>query len=147
MMLVPPQSSFHCVDVSEDGDVKDIIAVSQLPIWENGGYFVLVAGRVRYCSRELRSSSRTSAATLAGQGKLFGYKYDGFWKPADTFKERAELDAGYNSGDRPWMVWEHAAKAVTIGAVMIIAHRRYSTKSPSSERIATISLSAWAARC
>ena len=41
---------------------------------------------------------------------MFGYKYDGFWKPADTFKERAELDARYNNGDRPWMVWEHAAR-------------------------------------
>ena len=44
--------------------------------------------------------------TLAGQGRLFGYRYDGFWKPADTFKERAELDAGYHRGDRPWMLWE-----------------------------------------
>ena len=51
-----------------------------------------------------------ACATLAGEGKLFGYKYDGFWKPADTFKERAELDARYNNGDRPWMVWEHAAR-------------------------------------
>ena len=24
-----------------------------------------------------------------------GYKHRGFWKPADTFKERADLDAGY----------------------------------------------------
>ncbi len=41
MMVVPPQSSFHCVEVSETGEVKDIIPVSELPIWENGGYFVL----------------------------------------------------------------------------------------------------------
>ena len=41
MMLVPPQSSFHCVEVSEAGEVKDIIAVSNFPILENGGYFVL----------------------------------------------------------------------------------------------------------
>ena len=41
MMIVPPQSSFHCVDVSEAGEVKDIMAVSELPIWENGGFFVL----------------------------------------------------------------------------------------------------------
>ncbi len=41
MMLVPPQSSFHCVEVSETGEVKDINPVAELPIWENGGYFVL----------------------------------------------------------------------------------------------------------
>ena len=26
MMVVPPQSSFHCVEVSEAGEVKDIVA-------------------------------------------------------------------------------------------------------------------------
>jgi glucose-1-phosphate cytidylyltransferase len=44
--------------------------------------------------------------SLAGTGRLIGYRHDGFWKPADTFKERAELDADYNRGVRPWAVWE-----------------------------------------
>ena len=26
MMVVPPQSSFHCVDITADGEVKDIVA-------------------------------------------------------------------------------------------------------------------------
>ena len=47
-------------------------------------------------------------ATLAGDGRLFGYKYEGFWKPADTLKERAELDAAYHNGERPWMPWGSA---------------------------------------
>jgi glucose-1-phosphate cytidylyltransferase len=50
-----------------------------------------------------------SCGALAALGRLYGYRHDGFWKPADTFKERAELDAGYHRGDRPWMVWERAA--------------------------------------
>ena len=41
MMVVPPESTFHCVEVSETGEVKDITPVSELPIWVNGGYFVL----------------------------------------------------------------------------------------------------------
>lgn len=44
--------------------------------------------------------------TLAGRGELFGYRHEGFWKPADTFKERAELDNDYGRGIRPWAVWE-----------------------------------------
>ena len=47
-----------------------------------------------------------SCTALAKEGKLLGYKHRGFWKPADTFKERADLDAGYARGDRPWMVWK-----------------------------------------
>jgi len=108
MMLVPPQQSFHCVEVSEVGEVKDIVPVSTLPLWENGGYFVL--------SQEIFDSLppggdlvADACGALAGQGRLFGYKYQGFWKPADTFKERADLDAGYQRGDRPWMVWERSS--------------------------------------
>ncbi|OBK74405.1 glucose-1-phosphate cytidylyltransferase [Mycobacterium sp. 1274761.0] len=108
MMIVPPQSSFHCVEASEAGEVKDIIAVSKLPIWENGGFFVLSQTVFDYLP-EGGCLVEDACATLAGEGRLFGYKYDGFWKPADTFKERAELDARYNSGDRPWMVWDGAA--------------------------------------
>ncbi|MFI6047936.1 glucose-1-phosphate cytidylyltransferase [Nocardia sp. NPDC051321] len=107
MMVVPPQSSFHCVDMKPTGEVKEIMPVSRMPLWENGGYFVL--------SQEIfdllppgGDLVADACGTLAGQGRLFGYQHLGFWKPADTFKERAELDAGYQSGSRPWMVWENA---------------------------------------
>ena len=62
---------------------------------------------------------------LAGEGKLFGYKYNGFWKPADTFKERAELDAKYNNGDRPWMVWEARRKPSPSAPDDFLVHRRH----------------------
>ncbi|MEU4416243.1 glucose-1-phosphate cytidylyltransferase [Nocardia salmonicida] len=105
MMVVPPQSSFHCVDISPTGEVKDIVPVAQMPLWENGGYFVL--------SQEIfdllppgGDLVADACGALAGQGRLFGYQHMGFWKPADTFKERAELDDAYRNGTRPWMVWD-----------------------------------------
>lgn len=105
MMVVPPQQSFHCVEVSEAGEVKDITPVVDLSLWVNGGYFVL--------SQEVFDHLppggdlvADACGALAGRGRLFGYKHTGFWKPADTFKERAELDAGYHHGDRPWMLWD-----------------------------------------
>lgn len=108
ILVVPPQSSFHCVEIKESGEVKDIMPVSKLPLWESGGFFVL--------SQEIfdllppgGDLVEDVCGTLAGQGRLFGYRYDGFWKPADTFKERAELDARYHRGDRPWMVWQNEA--------------------------------------
>lgn len=109
MLVVPPQQSFHCVDVTSTGEVKDIVPVSQFPVWENGGYFVLKQEVIDLIppGGDLVADA---CGALAGTGKLIGYQHDGFWKPADTFKERAELDAGYNAGDRPWMVWEKAQK-------------------------------------
>ncbi|MEV6102460.1 sugar phosphate nucleotidyltransferase [Nocardia sp. NPDC051981] len=105
MMIVPPQSSFHCVDVNSAGEVKNITQVSQLPIWENGGYFVLTQEIFEHLLPG-GDLVEDACGALAAQGRMFGYQHHGFWKPADTFKERAELDTGYLRGDRPWMVWE-----------------------------------------
>jgi glucose-1-phosphate cytidylyltransferase len=105
MMLVPPQQSFHCVEVKDSGEVKEIIPVADLQIWVNGGFFVLSQEIFDYLppGGDLVGDA---CETLAGQGRLFGYRHTGFWKPADTFKERAELDDGYRHGDRPWALWE-----------------------------------------
>lgn len=106
MLIVPPQSSFHCVDVSDDGMVEGITPVSQWPVWENGGYFILTDEVFDHIP-EGGDLVEHGCGALLKEGKLFGYRYTGFWKPADTFKERAELDDGYVKGQRPWMVWEH----------------------------------------
>lgn len=105
MMVVPPQSSFHCVDLKPTGEVKDIMPVARMPLWENGGYFVL-SQEVFDLLPPGGDLVADACGALAGQGRMFGYRHLGFWKPADTFKERAELDASYRSGIRPWMVWE-----------------------------------------
>lgn len=105
MLVVPPQSSFHCVDVAPNGEIKEITPVSVFPIWENGGYFVL-SRDVFELLPEGGDLVADVCAPLAGQGKLFGYRHGGFWKPADTFKERAELDENYARGIHPWTVWE-----------------------------------------
>lgn len=107
MMLVRPPQSFHCVDSSEAGEVKDILPVADLSIWINAGYFVLSQDVFDLIppGGDLLSDAFT---TLSGEGRLFGYKYEGFWKPADTLKERAELDAAYHNGDCPWMPWRKA---------------------------------------
>ena len=105
MMIVPPQSSFHCVDVTDDGLVKAITPVSEFPIWENGGFFVLTQAVFDHLP-EGGDLVADACGALAEEGRLYAYKHDGFWKPADTFKERAELDARFARGDRPWMVWD-----------------------------------------
>ncbi|MCM6772186.1 glucose-1-phosphate cytidylyltransferase [Nocardia sp. CDC159] len=110
MMIVPPQSSFHCVDVDATGSVEHITPVSRLPIWENGGYFVLTQ-EVFDLLPPGGDLVEDACGALAAQKRLIGYQHLGFWKPADTFKERAELDAAYHSGQRPWMVWEHGQAA------------------------------------
>jgi glucose-1-phosphate cytidylyltransferase len=108
MLVVPPQSSFHCVDLSASGAISGITPVADLPIWENGGFFVL-SREVLDLLTENCDLVEDVCGKLAANGRLYGYKHLGFWKPADTFKERADLDAAYQRGDAPWMVWERCA--------------------------------------
>ena len=105
MIVVPPQSSFHVVDVDDDGLVVQIQPVSNLPMGENGGFFVL-SQEVFDHLPENGDRVADACGALLQQGRLLGYRYQGFWKPADTFKERAELDQAWNDGSRPWAVWE-----------------------------------------
>jgi glucose-1-phosphate cytidylyltransferase len=37
---------------------------------------------------------------------MMAYRHRGFWQPADTVKERTALEAAYQGGSRPWMLWE-----------------------------------------
>jgi glucose-1-phosphate cytidylyltransferase len=114
LLAVPPQSAFHCVQLGEDARVDDIISVNTMPLWENGGYFVLRQEVFDHLP-ENGDLVGDACTELAKRGRLLAYPYRGFWQPADTVKERAALDAAYDSGDRPWMLWEHSRPTVPAG--------------------------------
>jgi glucose-1-phosphate cytidylyltransferase len=40
------------------------------------------------------------------QRRVLAYSYKGYWSPADTVKERAQLDEMYHRGNCPWMIWD-----------------------------------------
>jgi glucose-1-phosphate cytidylyltransferase len=105
MMVVPPQSSFHCVEMDEGGMVGSITAVSEMPLWENGGYFVLRQEVFDHIP-ENGDLVADGCARLAKQGRLVAHRHRGFWKPTDTVKERAALDNAYTHGEKPWALWE-----------------------------------------
>ncbi|MBV8933763.1 MAG: glucose-1-phosphate cytidylyltransferase, partial [Kutzneria sp.] len=92
MMVVPPQSSFHCVELDDDNVVLGITPVSELPLWENGGYFVLRQDVFEHLPPG-GDLVEDACRGLAKEGRLLAYPYRGFWQPADTVKERAMLDA------------------------------------------------------
>lgn len=110
MLVVPPASSFHCVDVSANGEIKEVQPLADMSVGINGGYFVLHQDIIDMIP-ENGDLVADACTPLAGTGKLIGHRHDGFWKPADTFKERAELDTDYHNGIRPWAVWEPAGAA------------------------------------
>lgn len=110
MMVVPPQSSFHCVELAEGGRVGGIIPVSSMPLWENGGYFVLRPEVFDHIPHN-GDLVADGCVQLAKRGRLLAYPYRGFWRPTDTVKERVALDESYSHGERPWALWERPPAA------------------------------------
>jgi len=43
---------------------------------------------------------------LVPQRRVLAYPYKGYWSPADTVKERAQLEEMFHRGTCPWMVWD-----------------------------------------
>ena len=100
MLAVRPNASFHVLDVREDETVAGFHCLTELPIRENGGYLIL---RQPFFDH-LGGGRNLDVAfeSLLPTRQLIAYRHDGFWLPADTFKERALLDAMYDSGNVPW---------------------------------------------
>lgn len=114
LLAVPPQSAFHVVDVDEERRVSDIHSVATMNIRENGGYFVMRRELLEHLEpgKDLVGDTLTS---LARQGKVLAYPYDGFWMPADTVKERVVLDDLAKADASPWALWTTPCSADPVG--------------------------------
>jgi glucose-1-phosphate cytidylyltransferase len=119
-LSVKPAQNFHTVEADDDGVVTEIQSVSTANIWINGGYFVFhrdifdVLGEGEELVEE-------PFRRLINQRRLMAYKYDGFWRCMDTFKEKQDLDEKFARGDAPWEVWKNPPRTLPARAVPIAA--------------------------
>lgn len=104
MLAVPPQASFHVVDFGPDSRVDQVRSVTQLPLWVNGGYFVLRQDVFEVLGRG-EDLVGDAFPCLAARRQLLAIPYKGFWAPMDTLKERSYLEELHRRGTRPWAVW------------------------------------------
>jgi glucose-1-phosphate cytidylyltransferase len=105
LLAVPPQSSHHVVDVGDDGLITQVIPMRDLRQWENGGYFILRQEIFDYLA-EGEDLVTDALVRLVPAKKVLAYPYKGYWSPADTVKERAQLEEMYHRGTCPWMIWD-----------------------------------------
>ncbi len=108
LLAVDPQDSFHVVRIDADGHLRGIEPVAEMEMRINGGYFVLRQGIFDYLE-EGDDLVMDGCVRAARDGRFRAVRYDGFWAPMDTLKERTQLEQLYLSGRRPWAVWEHEA--------------------------------------
>jgi glucose-1-phosphate cytidylyltransferase len=85
--------------------VTGVRAVTELMQWENGGYFVMRPS-IFDALREGEDMVPHAFARLVPERRLLAQRYTGFWRAADTFKDRAELEDMFHRGQCPWMLWD-----------------------------------------
>ena len=106
LLAVPPQSSHHVVDIGDNGLITQVTPMRDLRQWENGGYFVLRPEIFDYLNEGEDLVEDAIMRRLVPQSRVLAYSYKGYWSPADTVKERAQLDLMYQRGNCPWMIWD-----------------------------------------
>jgi glucose-1-phosphate cytidylyltransferase len=74
--------------------------------WANGGFFLLEPGVSAYIEGDSTIWEEAPLRTLAREGQLSSYKHEGHWQVMDTLKDKQDLQAAWEKGDRPWVTWE-----------------------------------------
>lgn len=74
--------------------------------WINAGYFVCQPKVFDYIpDGDLTVFEREPLEKLAHDGELYTYKNQGFWKPMDTLRDKAELEDLIITGKASWIKW------------------------------------------
>ena len=118
LLAVPPQSSHHVVDIDEAGLITRVTPMQDLRQWENGGFFVFRPEIFDHLN-EGEDLVEDALPRLIAQRRVLAYPHKGYWSPADTVKERAQLEEMYHRGNCPWMVWDPERSGEATSAVQI----------------------------
>ncbi len=108
MTAVKPSGRFGALSIDQSNTITSFVEKPKGDgSWINGGFFVCQPEVMNYISEgDDVIFERTPLEKLAKDGQLHAYKYDGFWRPMDTLKDKTELTAMWESGQAPWKKWE-----------------------------------------
>ena len=105
-VAVHPSQSFHLVESNDQHFVKSIKSVESSDIWINGGFMVLRQSIFEYM-KDGEELVEEPFGRLLDENKLFAYKYRGFWKAMDTFKDKITFERLWGREELPWQVWRN----------------------------------------
>lgn len=103
-LCVRPRYSVHVVSVGSDSTVQNVVDIVNSDVWVNGGYFVFRNDIFDYINPGDDLVYEPFQRLIDDQ-RLIAYRYEGFWAPMDTLKEKQQLETLAESGNAPWRVW------------------------------------------
>jgi glucose-1-phosphate cytidylyltransferase len=101
---VSNSQSFHAVQADQSGLVTRIGAISEQELLINGGFFAFRQQVFDYINEGEELVEEPFRRLIAAR-KLNAFRWPGFWRCMDTFKDKITYDRMEARGDCPWMVW------------------------------------------
>ena len=106
LLAVPPNYTFNVVTSDVDDAVTGFHDVAESELWINGGFFVFDRRVFDYVHEG--DDMPEILGRLIADRELLAIKYDGFWSPMDTLKDRERLERLVREGQGVWQVWAPA---------------------------------------
>lgn len=107
MMSSQPAGRFGALEIEPTGKVR---AFNEKPAgdgaWVNAGFFVCEPAIFDFIpdGPEVVFEHKP-LEHLAATGKLYTFRYTGFWKPMDTQRDKLQLDELISKNQAPWIKW------------------------------------------
>ena len=97
---------FGVLDMSDDGVIHNFREKNEMDNDRiNGGYMVLEPEVFEYLEDDTTVFEKKPMVSLASDGQLMGYQYDGYWQCMDTKREKDLLDKLIEEKKAPWIKW------------------------------------------
>lgn len=104
-LAVRPPQSYHVV-TADDSDVATSIGpIADAALWLNAGFFAFRPSIFDYIEPGEDLVFEPFQRMIAKR-QVYAHRFEGFWSPMDTFKDKRYLDDLYENGEAPWVLWE-----------------------------------------
>jgi glucose-1-phosphate cytidylyltransferase len=104
LTAVQPMLQFGLLKLNSQDIILDFEEKPKSNFWINGGFFVFERKIFEYI-QENDVLEEGVFKRLAKDKNLVAYRYNGFWKCMDTYKDSAELNEIWKNGSAEWAVW------------------------------------------
>jgi len=104
MTIVRPNLQFGVAELDGDTRVSGFVEKPRSENWINGGFFCFEPDALDYIAED-SVLEREPLERLAQEGRLHGFRHEGFWDCMDTYKDAVMLNDLWSEGAAPWKVW------------------------------------------
>jgi len=108
LTAIQPGGRFGVLGITDNYAISSFVEKNKTDGgWINGGVMVLEPQVFDYIDGDETIFERTPLESLAREGQLSAYPYDGFWQCMDTLRDKIALEDLIASKNAPWMRWKH----------------------------------------